>query len=709
VSLSKAQSPATVLTGKAKASVITNGLYYYDNACTLKFEDVSTSLFNKNFHSGPLDEVSIKENVNCYWIKFDLQNISDDNNEWLIDFGSWDHVELYAGDSNIGFQKKVNGALLPYLKRDFPIGGRNLINLTIKKGQSLSVFVKLTTGTDYMEKPANLACAVFTKSAVISNESAKMNTLFFFSGIYVVMFLYNFFVYFSIKERSYKYYLFLIFFALYALWQNTGYTVSLLKAFPSFPSLRTNFDLVASSIFGVSLLIFTRISLGTKVNTPITDKIFNGIMVALILVLIPALFGNSLLATNLSSLLGLITTTLIIIASVRSYRNKYPSAGIFLLANGMFMLCIFVYLLLAIMRYGSNLYVGYLLPLGSVIQIVLYSVALGNSINVLKKQNAESQHKIIEQLQLYGELQNRINKELEQKVEERTRELKESQQQLIQQEKLASLGELTAGVAHEIQNPLNFIKNFSELNTDLIKEMNDEINAGNFSQAQTLSADIKENIAKIVSHGNRLDSIVRGMLQLSRTDAGQRETTDINHMCDEFLNLSFHGLKAKDKSFSAYMEKHFDPAAGNVRVNKQSVGRVLLNLFNNAFYAVNEKQKINRKGYTPLVSVTTKRTDNLLEIIVRDNGNGISQKNADKIFQPFFTTKPTGSGTGLGLSISYEVIKEHNGNIKVNSEEGNFTEFIVTLPYNVLHVVFCYPALHFIRLLLRRTLQRSEQ
>lgn len=677
--LAGAQTSETVLSAN-NGVVISQGQYYVDQSCGAGFDKVKDSASGKIFVDGRLPDVQVKDGIDCYWIKFVLANKSDNNNEWMVDFGSWDHVQAYYGDDAHGSRQKIAGVILPYAQRDFAIGGRNLIALDIPKGSQLAVYVKLTTGVDYMERPVNLGCTVYSKASVLDTENIKQNALYFFTGLYIVMFLYNVFVYFTIREKSYLYYLFLIFFALGACWQNTGYSIVLFRNIDAFPAQKTNVDIVVSSIFGIVLILFTRISLNTRQSSARIDKIFSGIIVALILVLIPAIFGNSLLATNLSSLLGLITTSLIIVTSVRAFRQKYPSSGLFLLANGMFMISIFVYLLLLMLAVGNQVLVGFLLPLGSALQIVLYSIALGNNINVLKKQNTESQGKIIEQLRLYSELQDKINKDLEQKVEERTRELKESQQQMLQQEKLASLGEVTAGVAHEIQNPLNFIKNFSELNNELIEEMDAEVKEGNIEAAKQLSGEIKENMDKILAHGKRVDSIVKGMLQLTRTDPGQKEMTDVNAMCEEFISLSFHGLRARDKSFNASMEKHFDPAAGNVSVNKQDVGRVLLNLFTNAFYAVNEKQQKQREGYTPLVTVTTKRNNNNLEIIIHDNGNGIPQKIRDKIFQPFFTTKPTGDGTGLGLSISYEIIKEHGGNIKINTVEGNFAEFVITLP-----------------------------
>ncbi len=271
------------------------------------------------------------------------------------------------------------------------------------------------------------------------------------------------------------------------------------------------------------------------------------------------------------------------------------------------------------------------------------------------------------------------------KIERAYIELKNTQVQLIQSEKMASLGELTAGIAHEIQNPLNFVNNFSDVNTELLLEMKDEIDKGNMNEVKLLADDLIGNQEKINQHGKRADAIVKGMLQHSRSSSGVKEPTDINALADEYLRLSFHGLRAKDKSFNATMETHFDENLQKIAVIPQDIGRVLLNLYNNAFYAVSEKKKLQGDNYEPAVSVSTKRIGNKtdsyrVEISVKDNGMGIPQKVLDKIFQPFFTTKPTGQGTGLGLSLSYDIIKAHGGEIKVETKDGEGAEFIISLP-----------------------------
>ncbi len=298
------------------------------------------------------------------------------------------------------------------------------------------------------------------------------------------------------------------------------------------------------------------------------------------------------------------------------------------------------------------------------------------------------------------------NQQLDKLVAERTSELtrqknelqetilllQTTQQQLIQSEKLASLGELTAGIAHEIQNPLNFVSNFSEVSIELSAEMKEELKNGNTSDAIAIAEDIEQNLQKIIHHGKRADAIVKGMLQHSRASNGQMEPTDINVLADEYLRLAYHGLRAKDKTFNVDMVTDFSKELPLINVIPQDVGRVMLNLFTNSFYAVQHKQKTAGDGYKPTLELSTRAISfntgsknsiagRGIEISVKDNGIGIPDDIKDKIMQPFFTTKPTGQGTGLGLSMSYDIIvKGHSGKIDINTKEGEFTEFIVSLP-----------------------------
>ena len=269
-------------------------------------------------------------------------------------------------------------------------------------------------------------------------------------------------------------------------------------------------------------------------------------------------------------------------------------------------------------------------------------------------------------------------------LEKSMEELKATQAQLIQSEKMASLGELTAGIAHEIQNPLNFVNNFSEICNEMLDEMKTEIENNNLDEVKSIAENIKQNLEKINHHGKRADSIVKGMLQHSRKTNGQKEATDLNALCDEYLRLSYHGLRAKDKSFNAKMITDYDAAVGMINVVAQDMGRVILNIITNAFYACTERLERARSsgetGFEPTVWLTTKRDNDKVTITIRDNGNGIPKNVIDKIFQPFFTTKPTGQGTGLGLSMAYDIVtKGHNGELKLETKEGEGTTFKIIL------------------------------
>lgn len=332
----------------------------------------------------------------------------------------------------------------------------------------------------------------------------------------------------------------------------------------------------------------------------------------------------------------------------------------------------------------------------AVIWMIAMAVIVNRQNKTLEKQKIQLQEKEKE-----NKITESLKAALEVQVAERTAaltlqkeelehalvELKATQEQLIQSEKMASLGELTAGIAHEIQNPLNFVNNFSEVNAELITELEHEVSKGNVGEILLITKDIRENQEKITHHGKRAEAIVKGMLQHSRNSSGQKEPTDINALADEYLRLAYHGLRAKDKTFNAAMKTDFDPSITSVNVIPQDIGRVILNLITNGFYAVTEKKKDGAAGYEPTVTVSTRKLQpaingaEKIEIRVGDNGHGIPKKILEKIFHPFFTTKPTGEGTGLGLSMSYEIItKGHGGELRVENREGEGATFIIQLP-----------------------------
>lgn len=304
----------------------------------------------------------------------------------------------------------------------------------------------------------------------------------------------------------------------------------------------------------------------------------------------------------------------------------------------------------------------------------------------VKRTTAILLEETITELELKRKAVEESNTALQKSIED----LKAAQAQLIHSEKMASLGELTAGIAHEIQNPLNFVNNFSELNHELLEELKAERSKLKEERDEKLEdeiiSNVTENQVKINEHGKRASEIVKSMLLHSRTSTGEKELTDINALCDEYLRLAYHGMRAKDKSFNAKFKLDLDPSLTKINVIPQDIGRVLLNLINNAFQAVSEAQSSKLEAGSnndqPEVIVGTKNLVDIVKIHVRDNGDGIPENIRDKIFQPFFTTKPTGQGTGLGLSLSYDIIKAHGGEIKVESKEGEGTGFIIQIPTN---------------------------
>jgi two-component system NtrC family sensor kinase len=320
-----------------------------------------------------------------------------------------------------------------------------------------------------------------------------------------------------------------------------------------------------------------------------------------------------------------------------------------------------------------------------VIWLMAFGISAKNQLKDLKREKEEKEKVISENTTLEQLVRERTQEILLQnnRLEETVEELKQTQNQLIQQEKLASLGELTAGIAHEIQNPLNFVNNFSEVSIELIDELKEELSKLNLPEDSADIIDLTQNLQKISHHGKRASGIVKNMLEHSRASTGDKQLVNINALAEEYIKLSFHGLRAKDKSFNSDFKTLLDDNLPQVEVVPQDLGRVLLNLFNNAFYAVQKKAQSENKpaDYKPVVTVSTQKLKDEIIITVTDNGLGIPEEIKTKIFQPFFTTKPTGQGTGLGLSLSYDIItKGHAGELEVESTEGEGSKFVITLP-----------------------------
>jgi signal transduction histidine kinase len=527
-------------------------------------------------------------------------------------------------------------------------------------------------------------------------------------GIIMAMFLFNLFIFFLVKERVYLLYCLNVLTSAYSyshsvgLWYYVGIDSQFLTSF------------VGIQITCITAALFSLSFLKSRASTPRYYQIMMGAVI-LLAILIPLEYLKiQPFTNNLVQILVTLVCFSLFFAGIYAYIGGNKSAKYYVIAWS-FSLTGAIISLLTVLGVVTYHYLTLNAALiGNCFECILLSFALANSIKIYRAESAESQALAFHRLEENERLVKEQNKLLEEKVQERTfaletslQNLKSTQDQLVQKEKLASLGELTAGIAHEIQNPLNFVNNFSEVSNELIEEVLEERSkekrARNEELENEILTDIKENLTKINHHGKRASSIVKGMLEHSRKSSGTKEATDINALADECLRLSYHGLKAKDKDFNATMETHFDPNLPKIDIIPQDIGRVLLNLITNAFYEVNEKANLlnlsRQKGdanltdftYEPKVSVRTKgmvtplgaggeqSKNESIQISISDNGSGIPDAIKDKIFQPFFTTKPTGQGTGLGLSLAYDIVKAHGGEISVESNTNTGTTFTINL------------------------------
>ncbi len=684
--------------------------------------DVSNLPLSQKFHTSGLKADGIDtNNIHTYWQRYRLKNIMD--KEAAISLTApVDYFDVFIIKNDSLQAQYHSGFLQEWDKKDglksaFFAGA---INLVIKPGEEILIYNR-----KHRNVVTNFKTGVYfyNTEKLIRNEYVDSvdNRLNYFGkihlqeafvlGLLLLAIFINLLFYKIVREKVYLYFaLFALFLGINRLWN-----ISSVYFRWEHPAWSEYVAIIgyAWAVIPIFLIQFFRHFLKTKVAYPWWDKLLLslGILntVAYIIAFVarvvikkmPAFFAPipSLLAFFIIPVCIIITLLLFVQKRDRSIR--YLIFGAFPL------------LLLYSFSGPSEVFelnIKFLEPVMNNFRLVevvciswlvlSFSLILLMRFDRLRKENAQqaldnerlAREKEIERTELIE----KQKAELEIQVEERTADLKRSledlkstQSQLIQSEKMASLGELTAGIAHEIQNPLNFVNNFSEVSNELIDEMNEELDKGDIEEAKAISSDIKQNLEKINRHGKRADAIVKGMLQHSRTSSGQKEPTNINALADEYLRLAYHGLRAKDKSFNAALKTDYDETIGNVNIIPQDIGRVILNLITNAFYVVDEKKKaLAGKSsfenltslYEPTVSVSTKKDGNKVLISVKDNGNGIPQKVLDKIFQPFFTTKPTGQGTGLGLSLSYDIIKAHGGELKVDTREGEFAEFVITLP-----------------------------
>ncbi len=679
-----------------------------DSSGKLTIQQLQQSPFSERFHFNDSKNRGIGyTDVNDFWQRVHIRNSS--GKDLTIVFVAVPNVQqfdIYAVRHDGSVEHKISGTGIPEAKRDSVYRNRSAVPLLIKSGEAVVVYKKLHLTnqkvtlldlTFYLEKS-------FLQKAYIDESDFEGDTRSsFIAGMLLFGFFLNLFFYLIVKDKLYLYYALFLFFE--GVWYLNGSTDFFSKDAPGLmPYIDVMFFYLACFL---SVVGFVREFLKIKRFYPKWDTFILVVTIVWIIFQLTEFFiidsnwqwrGVSSLVQNTLFFIMMLALSVSFFLPKKQF-DRFTNLSI-AAALPAFIVWTIIYGLGSVYRFFDNRnidikpapFVSWLLRNSLVVEMVavgwfvlLFSWILLQKYALLRKQLTLQ---TLEREREKAELMQQQKIELEKQVEERTSELKRSledlrntQKQLIQSEKMASLGELTAGIAHEIQNPLNFINNFSEVSAELAEEVEKEVQEGNTEEALKITGDLKQNLGKIVHHGRRADSIVKNMLQHSRQSTGEKQMTDINALVDECLRLSYHGLRAKDKSFNAVLETHFDKNVGKVNIVSQDIGRVLLNLFNNSFYSVMQKKKINVDGFEPTVSVSTKRMNNEVLINVRDNGLGIPKTVLDKIYQPFFTTKPSGEGTGLGLSMSYEIItKGHGGTLQAETEEGKFAEFNILLP-----------------------------
>ncbi|WP_294818600.1 ATP-binding protein [uncultured Flavobacterium sp.] len=660
--------------------------YFTERGKQLTLQEVLRLQNPANFKTLPDDrDVEILPGK-AFWMRYRISNATGKALGITIP-GNTGRADVHIANGLGKWQHFTTGREIPYSERD---GYKRIrhIAYTIPAHETVTVYER---NVDSFQKTAIATSVGIEKNireASYFENNDYMATIIKASvqfGFFLFAAFFNLFFFYVVREKVYLAYgLLLVVVAL------DLFSPSLLDVFfRNYPYFRLIDSFIgttlAFSLFTIVALMFLRV----PENYPRWNKVILSVMMVFLLLSAYRLFINRSASDVLFLIVRISRFAIllgIIVFLIAGLVKKNRVAFILALAMVPFLITF----LLMLTRIAD--FVG-LIDASITWAVLVLSWSLFQRYKYLQ---AENSRQAIEKEQERNELIAKQNEMLELQVAERTSaltrsldELRQTQNQLIQSEKMASLGELTAGIAHEIQNPLNFVNNFSDVSRELLDEMDEELDKGDIVEARAIAADVKQNLEKIGHHGRRADGIVKGMLQHSRSSSAQKEPTDINALADEYLRLAYHGLRAKDKSFNAELVLDLDPSLRKANVVSQDMGRVLLNLFTNAFYATQEKMKSppapdggEEAQYKPTVEVLTRQSGNSIEIIVKDNGMGIPDVIKDKIMQPFFTTKPTGSGTGLGLSLSYDiVVKGHGGSISAESAEGVFTTFTIRLPY----------------------------
>lgn len=670
-----------------------NAHYLRDPTGGMMIPEVLSSTNNARWQPVNKQVVSFGITKDVYWIRVPLQNNTGRPLLLKVANNALTEVRVYETVNNQVTGEHFSGATQPFAQRQL-LDVDYLFPLKVTPGAAATVYIRVQhfRGTHFP--------LLAGTGAAFYNEAGRRNLLQgMYYGFMLLMVLYNLFIYFSLRDSSYLYYVVYVFLMGLFNASVTGYAFRYI--WPNLPALNAYEDIL-SALVCMAGILFTVNFLNTKQNAPVFHRVLLALLAAYTVIGAVVGAGYFYPGSVAVETLSLVLVLVLFGAAYRVLQKGYQPALFFLFAWSLLLISVVVFVLKDFDVLPYTDFTESSLQIGSAVEALLLSMALANRINVLKKEKQEAQWETLRSLEKNRTLMAEQNEMLEKKVEERTSELKlankelltalknlkDTQAQLVQREKMASLGELIAGIAHEIQNPLNFVNNFSENNAELLAELKQAVDTGNNTEALALVEQTIANEERITHHGKRADSIVKNMLQHSRSKAEQKELADINALVDEYLRLSYHGLRAQDKLFNATLETHFDPAAGCLYIIPQEIGRVLLNLFNNAFYSVNKKKKA-KPDYNPVVRVQTQRSADSVIICISDNGLGIPEAIFDKIFQPFFTTKPVGEGTGLGLSLSYDIVANgHAGQMTVETKDGDFTTFKIILPTQTNHLNF---------------------
>lgn len=673
-----AQSPIIELSPEtSNYDIGTSTTYYEDKTERLKIEHILSSEIDKQFVVSKNEALVFGITTSSFWVKITARNKKPlQLSRWIltVDYPPLDYISLYQKDKTGKWISQELGDRLPFTSRAIPHYKFAFV-LSMPDTSLHTFYLKVRNGGSVVIGPHIESEKYFVEDSQIGSIGYG-----FFMGALVIMFFYNLFLYFSLKDISYLAYVCFIFINLLCQLCYSGHISQYL--FPDNPLMANKMLPISVALTPMAISFFTITFLNTRKFTPILHKILLLIGVIAFINFLISVFFTAHVAGYGNGVNISFSLVIVIIAGVVNLIKGNQSARFFLLAWSFVAVGGAIITLKSFGVHFPNFIARNGSMISALIEIVMLSIALADKYNLFKKEKESAQLEILK-------LNENATKVLEQKVTERTAELnyslarlKTTQNQLIQREKLASLGELTSGIAHEIQNPLNFVNNFSEVSRELIDELEEELKAGNPDIAFEIATDLKENLSKINQHGNRASDIVKGMLEHSRNNTGEPISSDINALVEEYLRLSYNGYKTKNKDFNVELVKSFDENLPKLELIPQDIGRVLVNIINNAFHAiasVNNNEREN--GYIPTLAISTLKSTDKVRILIKDNGIGIAEKVKHKIFEPFFTTKPTGQGVGLGLSLAHDIIaKGHGGTIDVESQEGIGTTFIIELP-----------------------------